>query len=271
MGHNQRSVRILLVLGLTIGFVRAAASPQQTDRAAPLAAGVPVYGYTVVRTLPHDPGAFTQGLQFVNGVFYEGTGLNGRSSIRKVKIDNGEVLQHHDLSPEYFGEGITVMGSELFQITWQSGVGFVYDLASFKPRRRFKYPGEGWGLTSDGTHLIMSDGTDVLRVIEPASFRERGRVRVTAGGRPVDRLNELEYVKGEVYANVWQTEYVARIDPKTGRVTGWIDFSGLLTPRERLSVDVLNGMAYDSATDRLFVTGKLWPKVFEVRLRPRER
>jgi glutaminyl-peptide cyclotransferase len=259
------------MLGLTIGFVRGAVPPQAPDAVPVPAAGVPVYGYTVVRTFPHDRAAFTQGLQFVDGVFYEGTGLNGRSSIRRVQIENGEVLQRRDLGPEHFGEGITVFGSDLFQLTWQSGVAFVYDRASFTPRRSFTYPGEGWGLTSDGTSLIMSDGTDALRVLDPVSFKERRRLKVTAGGRPVDRLNELEYVKGEVYANVWQTDYVARIDPKTGRVTSWIDFSGLLTPRERLSVDVLNGMAFDSATDRLFVTGKLWPKVFEVRLQRRGR
>ena len=263
MGHNRRSVpTLLLVLAVTVALARAAAPP-------PAAAGVPVYGYTVVRTFPHDPGAFTQGLQFLDGVFYEGTGLNGRSSIRKVRIENGEVLQRRDLSPEHFGEGITVVGSEIIQLTWQSGVAFVYDRLSFAPRRRFTYAGEGWGLTSDGTNLIMSDGTDALRILDPLSFKERRRVKVTMAGRPVDRLNELEYVKGEVFANVWQTDYVARIDPKTGRVTGWIDFGGLLTPHERQSVDVLNGMAYDAATDRLFVTGKLWPKVFEVRIRRR--
>lgn len=256
-------MRTLLGLVLTIGFVRAAATPSAEP---PRAAGVPVYGYTVVRFFPHDRDAFTQGLQFVDGVFYEGTGLNGRSSIRKVKIETGEVLQRRDLDAAHFGEGITVFGRDLFQLTWQSGIGFVYDRVSFKPRRSFTYRGEGWGLTSDGTHLIMSDGTDALRVVDPATFREQRRLHVTAVGKPVDRLNELEYVKGEIYANVWQTDYVARIDPKTGQVTGWIDFTGLLSPRERQSVDVLNGMAYDSATDRLFVTGKLWPKVFEVKL-----
>jgi glutamine cyclotransferase len=256
-----------LALALTIGFVRVAASPQG---AAPVpVAGLPVYGYTVVRTFPHDRDAFTQGLQFVDGEFYEGTGQNGRSSIRRVKIETGEVLQRRDLGPEHFGEGITVLGADLFQLTWQSGVAFVYDRVTFRPRRSFSYPGEGWGLTSDGTNLIMSDGTDALRILDPGTFKERRRLKVNAAGRPVDQLNELEYVKGEIYANVWQTDYVARIDPKTGRVTGWVDFSGLLTPRERLSVDVLNGVAYDAAADRLFVTGKLWPKVFEVKLQPR--
>jgi len=252
------------VLGVTLGFVPIAAFPRAAE--VPRAPEIPVYGYTIVRAYPHDRDAFTQGLQFVDGVLYEGTGLNGRSSIRKVRIESGEVLQRRELPPEHFGEGITVLGSELFQLTWQSGIAFVYDRNSFTPRRTLMYPGEGWGLTTDASSLIMSDGTDVLRILDPTSFKERRRLRVTSGGRPVDRLNELEYIKGEIFANVWQTDFVVRIDPKTGRVTGWVDFRNLLLPRERVGVDVLNGMAYDAATDRIFVTGKLWPKVFEVKL-----
>lgn len=230
------------------------------------AAALPVFGYTVVHTFPHDRDAFTQGLQVVDGVFYEGTGLNGRSSIRKVKIDTGEVLQKRDVPTQYFGEGITVRGNELFELTWQSGVALVYDKQTFLPKRQHTYTGEGWGLTQDSSSLIMSDGTEFLRFLDPATFAEKKRIRVTAAGQPLKELNELEYVKGEVFANVWQTDYVARVDPATGAVSGYIDFRGLLTPREREGTDVLNGIAYDAPTDRLFITGKLWPRVFEVRV-----
>jgi len=253
----------LLVLGvMAMGLVGRAAgfAPWQAQ------AAMPMFGYTIVHTYPHDHDAFTQGLQVVDGVFYEGTGLNGRSSIRKVKIETGEVLQKRDVPAQHFGEGITVRGSELFQLTWQSGVALVYDRASFTPKRQLKYTGEGWGLTQDATSLIMSDGTEYLRFLDPATFTERRRVRVTAGGAPLKNLNELEYVKGEVFANVWQTDYIARIDPKTGAVNGYIDFRGLLTPREREGTDVLNGVAYDEKSDRLFITGKLWPRVYEVRI-----
>lgn len=229
-------------------------------------ATVPVFGYTIVRTYPHDREAFTQGLQYVDGIFYESTGLNGRSSIRKVKIETGEVLQKRDLSSQHFGEGITLFRGELFQLTWQSGVAFVYDGGSFTPKRTHKYTGEGWGLTADANGLVMSDGTANLRFVDPATFAERRRVRVTAAGSPLNNLNELEVVRGEIFANIWQTDYVARIDPATGRVTGYIDLSGLLTPREREGTDVMNGIAYDAAGDRLFITGKLWPRVFEVRI-----
>lgn len=230
------------------------------------AVSLPMFGYTVVHTYPHDRDAFTQGLQVVDGAFYEGTGLNGRSTIRKVKIETGEVLQKRDVPVQYFGEGITVRGNELYQLTWQSGVALVYDKASFTPKRQHRYTGEGWGLTQDASSLIMSDGTEFLRMLDPATFAERRRVRVMAAGSPLKNLNELEYVKGEVFANVWQTDYVARINPATGVVTGYIDFRGLLTASERASTDVLNGIAYDERADRLFITGKLWPRVFEVRV-----
>ena len=250
------------VTGLSKASRLAAIGLQQT----PELANLPVFGYTVVRTYPHDRDGFTQGLQYVDGVLYEGTGLNGRSSIRKVKLETGEVLQRRDIPQQYFGEGITVWKSELFQLTWVSGVAFVYDRASFLPKRSLRYTGEGWGLTADATGLVMSDGTEYLRFLDPATFAERRRVRVTAGGRPVNHLNELEYVDGEIFANIWQTDFIARIDPLTGRVTGYILLTGLLTPRELGSADVLNGIAYDLAGRRLFVTGKLWPKLFEIKL-----
>jgi glutaminyl-peptide cyclotransferase len=230
------------------------------------APAVPVYGYTVVRSYPHDPRAFTQGLLFRNGVFYEGTGMNGRSGIRKVKVETGEVLQSKAIGAEYFGEGITDWKGSLIEITWQSEIGFVYDINTFERTRTWSYKGEGWGLTQDGTRIIMSDGTSELRFLDPETLKETGRITVRDARGPVERLNELEYVKGEIFANVWTTDRIARISPKDGRVTGWIDLAGLLPASERAGADVLNGIAYDGAGDRLFVTGKQWPRVFEIRL-----
>jgi glutamine cyclotransferase len=230
-------------------------------------AGIPEYGYDVVHVYPHDPGAYTQGLFYLNGVMYESTGLNGQSSIRKVRLETGEVLQKHDIPEQYFGEGIINWKDRLLEITWKSEIGFVYDLNSFAPKGQFMYPGEGWGLTQDGKRIIMSDGTAELRFWDPETLRETGRITVTADGRPVDQLNELEWIKGEVFANVYQTNRIARIDPVTGKLTGWIDLTGILPPADRFrQVDVLNGIAYDARTDRLFVTGKLWPKLFEIKL-----
>ena len=227
----------------------------------------PVTGYQIVKIYPHDRAAFTQGLVFLDGIFYEGTGLNGRSSIRKVKVETGEVLKIQNLDAQYFGEGIAVVGDELIQLTWQSGIGFVYDKNSFERKRTFTYAGEGWGLTYDGTRLIMSDGTPSIRFLDPKTLKESGRLEVKDGRMPVDDINELEMVKGELFANVWSTDRIARIDPKTGQVLGWIDLTGILDPRDRVKIDVLNGIAYDAAGDRLFVTGKQWPKLFEIRLK----
>jgi glutamine cyclotransferase len=234
-----------------------------------LTENLPVAGYQVVKVYPHDPNAFTQGLQFVDGVLYEGTGLNGRSSIRKVKLETGEVLQKRDVPAQHFGEGIAVWKNDLIELTWQSQVALVYDRETFQQRRTFTYSGEGWGLTHDGVNLIMSDGTDYLRFLDPATFEVRRRARVMVGDTPLRNLNELEYVKGEVLANIWTTDYIARIAPATGKVLGYIDLRGLLTASERPSDGVLNGIAYDAQRDRLFVTGKLWPKLFEIRLTTR--
>jgi len=247
--------------------VAAAASAAGTAARLPQSSSLPQYTYQVVRTYPHDPNAFTQGLQYVDGVLYEGTGLNGRSSIRKVKIETGEVLQRFNVPATHFGEGITVWKSELFELTWKSEIAFVYDLATFQQRRTYKYIGEGWGLTHDAVNLIMSDGSDRLRFLDPVTFAERRRVQVVADGAGVRNLNELEVVKGEIFANIWQTDFIARIAPD-GRVLGWIDLSGLLPASDRAAgnVDVLNGIAYDEQHDRLFVTGKLWPKLFEIKL-----
>jgi glutamine cyclotransferase len=256
----------VLLLSAVLAVCGAAAPPTASSSSS-----APVAGYRVVRVYPHDPQAFTQGLTYVDGVLYEGTGLNGRSSIRKVRLENGEVLQIQKIDSQYFGEGITVLGDRLFSLTWQSGVGFIYDRASFTRAGTFTYRGEGWGLTHDGTRLIMSDGTATLRFLDKATQKENGRLQVRDGAVPVMNLNELEYVKGEVLANVWQTHRIARISPKTGMVTGWIDLEGLLNPRDAQGVDVLNGIAYDAAGDRLFVTGKYWPKLFEIAIVPKAR
>ena len=234
------------------------------------ASGIPEYGYQVVHTYPHDREAFTQGLVYRDGFLYEGTGLTkpeGQSSIRKVKLETGEVLQKRDVPDPYFGEGIIIWKGRLLELTWKGEMGFLYDLATFAPKGEFKYFGEGWGLTVDGKRIIMSDGTPQLRFWDPDTLQETGRITVTDEGRPVKNLNELEWVKGEIYANVWTTDRIARIDPKTGNVVGWIDCTGLLSPSDRIAgTDVFNGIAYDAQHDRLFVTGKKWPKLFEIRL-----
>ncbi len=231
-------------------------------------AAVPVWGVSVVHTYPHDRNAFTEGLFYQGGYLYESTGLNGQSSVRKVDLTTGRVLQSHDLGRQYFGEGIVAWKDHLIQLTWQNHVGFVDDLATFKQLRQFTYTGEGWALTQNGRQLIMSDGTPQLRFLDPVTLKEVRRLTVTADGQPVKNLNELEWVKGEILANIWLTNFIARIDPATGKVTGWIDVTGLMNPAE-LGGDpdaIPNGIAYDAAGDRLFVTGKRWPKLFEIKL-----
>lgn len=224
-------------------------------------------GYRVVATYPHDTEAFTQGLIFYDGQLYEGTGLNGESSLRRVDLASGTVLQRIDLPAEYFGEGIALFNDRIYQLTWQNKIGLIYDRASFTQLGSWSYETEGWGLTHDGSQLIMSDGSDTLRFLDPQTLAVQRSVQVRAEGQPVTRLNELEYIDGQVYANIWQTDMIARIDPQSGAVTAWIDLSGLLPLEERLpNTDVLNGIAYDPATDRLFVTGKRWPKLYEIAL-----
>jgi glutaminyl-peptide cyclotransferase len=246
--------------------IASAASAAAAAAAATAATEIPRYSYRVVNTYPHDPQAFTQGLIFKDGFLYESTGLKGQSSIRKVELESGKVLMQTQLPADVFGEGITVWQDKVIGLTWTEGVGLVLDLKTFKLWRRFSYPGEGWGLTHNNHELIMSDGTPELRFLDPVSMRELRRLRITAQGQPLERLNELEWVHGEIFANVWQTDRIARIDPKTGHVVGWIDLSGLLPASDRIGgrVDVLNGIAYDATGKRLFVTGKLWPKVFEI-------
>ncbi len=228
---------------------------------------IPQYTFRVVHAYPHDPQAFTQGLEFHDGFLYEGTGLEGRSTLRKEKLETGEVLREISLKPTVFGEGITMLAARIIQITWQSHAGYVYDSASFRLLRTFSYPGEGWGLANDGQRIFFSDGTAQIRCLDGQTLAEKRRFTVHDGARAIDQLNELEWVRGELYANVWQTDLIGRISPDDGRVLGWIDLAGLLPRADRTAeTNVLNGIAYDAVGDRLFVTGKLWPQLFEIRL-----
>jgi glutaminyl-peptide cyclotransferase len=233
-------------------------------------AAIPMYDIEVVHTYPHDATAFTEGLFYLNGYLYESTGLEGHSSIRKVRLNTGEVVRRHDIPPQYFGEGIVDWHGRLISLTWKSQVGFVFDLNTFALQKQFQYSGEGWALTRNDKQIIMSDGTSTLRFLDPKTLKETGRIEVTAAGKPLPNVNELEWVKGEIYANVWRTNSIVRIDPGSGRVVGIINLAGLLKPEDIVSgqTDVLNGIAYDAKHDRLFVTGKNWPKLFEIRLRP---
>lgn len=227
----------------------------------------PTYGYRIVHAYPHDPKAFTQGLIYLNGFLYESTGLEGQSTLRKVDLRTGVVLQRYDLSSDLFGEGLTNWKNTLVQLTWKAQTGFVYDRATFHLLHTFHYSGEGWGLTQDGTNVIMSDGSSSLRFLDPADFHEVKRLVVTDDGVEVHDLNELECIHGQIYANIWQTDLIAIISLKTGHVTAWIDLSGLLPASTRGNSDaVLNGIAFDAARNRLFITGKLWPKLFEIQL-----
>jgi glutaminyl-peptide cyclotransferase len=225
-------------------------------------AEVPVYSVRVINTFPHDPAAFTQGLVALDGELYEGTGRNGQSSLRRVALDSGEVLQRRNLGIRYFGEGITIFGERIYQLTWQSQLGFVYDRATFELQKTFFLPGEGWGLTHNGTHLIVSDGSATLRFLDPETQKEVKRLAVTEDGAPRDRLNELEFIDGEIWANVWYSDQIVRIDPATGAVTAKVDLAGLQP--QRGADEVLNGIAFDAAARRLFVTGKLWPALYEI-------
>jgi glutamine cyclotransferase len=269
--HGVILLPLLIVFALSFPpFTQGALAHEPTQTPAKKSfhhelSGVPVYGYRIVNTYPHDPGAFTQGLIFHDGHLYEGTGLHGASSLRKVELDTGKVLKRHDLPDKYFGEGIAFCGNRLIQLTYQSKIGFIYDL-DLRQVGSFNYPTEGWGLTCDGSRLILSDGTATLRWLDAKTFKLVKKIAVTDQGRPVGHLNELEYVKGEIFANIWNTDYIVRISPDTGEVTGWIDLGGLSQHARGEGADVLNGIAYDERSDRLFVTGKLWPKVFEIKL-----
>ncbi|MDP4219711.1 MAG: glutaminyl-peptide cyclotransferase [Bacteroidota bacterium] len=235
--------------------------PQNTTQPAPL------YTYEVVNTWHHDPDAFTQGLQYLDGELYESTGLNNHSSLRRVELTTGKVLQKIDIPGEYFAEGMTILGGKIYQLTYQTHIGFIYDQKTFKQLGSWHYEGEGWGLTNDGTYLIMSNGSNKISFLDPSSLAIVKTLEIFDEGFRVEDINELEYIKGEIYANIWRTDSVVRIDPVTGKVLGWINLAGLLMPQERTeNVDVLNGIAYDEKGDRIFVTGKQWPKLFEIKI-----
>lgn len=242
-------------------------SSENNSPSAPETDPPPTFTYSVQNTFPHDSSAFTQGLVFVDSIFYEGTGLYGSSSIRKVALNTGEVLQIRSNSSAFFGEGITLFDNKLYQITWQAKTCFVYDIDTFDIVGQFSYATQGWGLTHDGTHLIMSDGTENIYFRDPNTFAEVRRIQVTDNTGAIKNLNELEYIKGAIYANIWLTDRIVQIDPQTGQVIAYLDLSGLLPQNERPNNDaVLNGIAYDPTEDRLFVTGKWWPKLFEIKL-----
>ena len=256
----------LLLLCCTACNISQANSSSEQDQAA-VPSRISNYSYDVVNTFPHDPGAFTQGLVYHQGLLYESTGLNGQSSLRRVELNTGQVLKKLDVPQQFFAEGLALFNNKLYQLTWVTQTTFVYDLDSFQMLRTFGYTGEGWGLTHNGQSLIMSDGTNQIRFLDPETFQVQRTINVLDGNTPIRQLNELEFVKGEIFANIWFSDRVARIDPQTGRVNGWLDFAQLRSLGGRISTDnVLNGIAYDEAGDRLFVTGKNWPRLYEVKL-----
>ena len=270
---------LVLALAATIAVAQHPAATRATGQAtAPVAApappastpsgdGVPVYAATVVNRLPHDDKAFTEGLLFCDGALYESTGEVGRSDIRRVDLATGKVQARAQVPPDLFGEGIACGKTSLLSVTWQTGVGFRWALPSLKRTGRFTYAGEGWAMTTDGARVILSDGTPTLRFMDPVTFKERGRLPVTLNGRPLKNLNEIEYVRGEILANVWMSGFIARINPASGAVTGVIDLRPLVAEIGATDRDaVLNGIAYDAASDRLFVTGKYWPTLFEIEI-----
>jgi glutamine cyclotransferase len=260
--NHLNSVFLALLVGGLIVFGNASHQPSWASDNS-----IPVYGFKVIRVFPHDPQAYTQGLAFYKGFFYEGTGLEGRSSLRKVELKTGKILKMHRLPDSWFGEGVTLWNDQLIQLTWKNRIGLIYDRKSFKLVKTFSYPTEGWGLTQDSKHLILSDGTDTLTFLDPRTLTEKKQIRVHDRGSPVRLLNELEYVRGEIWANVYQTDWIVRISPETGQVTGRIDLRGLLPEGDRKKgAEVLNGIAYDASKNRLFVTGKFWPKLFEIKL-----
>jgi len=264
----------LLVVAACKGEQAPPAAAQDTATAAPAApsgaAGTPTYGYTVVATLPHDPAAFTEGLFIKDGKLYEGTGLEGKSEIRRSDLATGAVELRRTLPEPYFGEGISIVGDRLYELTWKHGKAFVYDAKTFAPRDTLSYYGQGWGLTTDGESLYMTDSTSRIRVLDPKTFAVKRTIAVNDGGSPVSMVNELEWYKGELLANVWQSMQIARIDPKTGNVTGWIDLTGLPLPADKNgNEDVLNGIAYDAATDKLYVTGKNYSKLYQIQIKQR--
>ncbi|MFH1138372.1 MAG: glutaminyl-peptide cyclotransferase [Pseudomonadota bacterium] len=257
----MRTITALVLLGLLL-----AAAPASPARAGDRA-GAPVFSYRVVKAYPHDPDRFTQGLAVEGDTVYEGTGLYGKSRLLAWELASGRIIASRDLDPAQFGEGLTIFKDVLIQLTWKNGLGLVHDKKSLRLLRTFTYPGQGWGLTNDGRRLIMSDGTAELRFLDPIDFHELKRITVADNGVPVKDLNELEFVRGGIWANVWKTDRIAIIDPEDGRVTAWVDLAGLLAPFAAGSQGVLNGVAYDPENGRLLATGKLWPRIYEIELK----
>ena len=279
--HSAGTLTLLLFLtlaacgergaaNLTTGAIPTPASSPSTTRGNTQSEPqeIPVYSYEIVATYPHDAKAYTQGLAFNDGSLYESTGQYGESSLRKVELKKGKVKKKIDVPGQYFAEGMTILNGKIYQLTWQQNRGFIYDLKELKRESEFTYDGEGWGLATDGHFLIMSDGTNRLRFIDPITFRVSRSLEIMDKNQPLANINELEYVRGEIYANIWKTDNIVRLDAQTGRIIAWIDLGGL-RPEETMShsENVLNGIAYDEEGDRLFVTGKRWPKVFEIRLK----
>lgn len=289
MMFESEIMRFLILSIAMLGAVACSGGTNagKTNTATPAATPLPVYGYEVVNTYPHDERAFTQGLFYHDGFLYESTGEYNSSSLRKVELATGKVLQKVDLPKDNFGEGSVLFGDKIYMITWREGIARVYGVNDLKQVGEFSYQGEGWGITTDGTSLIMSDGTHILTFLDPATFRSQKKMPVMADGKPLFLLNELEYVKGEIWANIWHSEeketsttqgrfpnigkpnYIARIDPKSGNVVGWIDLAGISPDDQRGSTEkTLNGIAYDAAGDRIFVTGKNWKRLYEIKLTP---
>lgn len=226
----------------------------------------PIAGYQVIAKFPHSTENYTEGFFYLDGIFYEGTGLEGHSQVLATQPQTGKTLQHVEIPPEYFGEGIVDWGPNLYEWTWKSHICFVYDRFSLRPIKQFTYTGEGWGMTHNKTEIITSDGTSTLRFRNPATFAETHHIVVTDGGKEITNLNELEYIKGEIYSNVWHSDRIARISPRDGHVISWIDLTGILPADQKINEEsVLNGIAYDAGHDRLFVTGKQWPTIFQIK------
>ena len=272
----KRLCSLLVVLGSLFWLTACQASapnpvaaqssePEQQNMPLTAPARVPVYTYEIVNVYPHDASAFTQGLVFHQGFLYESAGHYGQSNLRKVELETGRVLKRTEVPAQYFAEGLALFNGRLIQLTWQERTGFIYDQETFQQLGTFSYTGEGWGLAHDGKSLILSDGTNQIRFLDPNTFQVQRTITVRDRGQAITRLNELEYVNGEIFANIWYTDRVARINPADGSVVGWIELNGLLTPQDGSRADVLNGIAYDSATNRLFVTGQWWLKLFEIR------
>ena len=259
---RRRDSLALVVLLVVVGFYA-----YQTYFIVPTLE--PEYTFQVVNKYPHDPTAFTQGLVYHEGILYEGTGLRGQSTLRKTELTTGEIIESISLAPEYFGEGITIHENQIYQLTWQSHTAYTYDL-ELNQIATWSIPDEGWGLTTNGEHLIMSDGTSTLSIIDPQTYTITDTITVTSQDQEISHINELEYIQGYIYANIWQTDQIAIINPTTGEVESWIDLTGLQTHLDTTTgIDVLNGIAYDPETQRIFVTGKLWPNLFEIKLTPK--